>query len=72
MNKDVHYPFTTCSDNASFCTSSYLHRAEFSGKAVVENKCSNVLSTENELLLCLELPTAPKQICDSKQTHLSH
>lgn len=39
---------------------------------VVKNKYSNLLSTENELLLCLTLPTAPKQICDSKQTHLSH
>lgn len=65
-------PFTTCSNNASFSTPSYLHEAEFSGKALVKNKYSNLLSTENELLLCLKLPTAPKQICDSKQTHLSH
>lgn len=56
----------------TFSTYSYLCEAEFSGKAVVKNKYSNLLSTENELLLCLTLPTAPKQICDSKQTHLSH
>jgi len=71
-DKDVHYPFTTCSNNVSFSTSSYLHEAEFSGKAAVKKKYRNLLSTENELLLCLKLPTAPKQICDSKQTHLSH
>lgn len=71
-DKDVYYPFTIGPNNAPLCTSSYLCEAEFSGKAVVKNKYSNLLSTENEILLCLKLPTAPKQICDSKQTHLSH
>lgn len=52
--------------NASFSTSSYLHEAEISGKSVVKNKYSNLLSTKNELLLCLKLPTAPEQICDSR------
>lgn len=70
-DKDAHQPFFMCFRNA-FLPHCIQMKQNFQKRTVIKSKYSNLLSLENELLLCLKLPTAPKQICDSKQTHLSH
>lgn len=69
----MYINLSSCVSEMFFCLTLCIQmKQSFQKRTVIRSKYSNLLSLENELLLCLKLPTASKQICDSKQTHLSH